>query len=172
MKVCVCVCMCVCLAACRRAHTSHHPKIWHGLLISPGLGTEPWGDPKFQPLGVPPTLTPSEIPWRVKNWVGASKQKWFVGGVCLVNFFFGASPLTRGPEGPPNQMGVYALRIGRGPANKSCSSGWVCHVKFYFWGAHPNLGPAGSTPPNGGICVDNFAGGQQTKIAPRGGFAM
>ncbi len=36
------------------------------------------------------------------------------------------------------------LRIERGPANKSCSSGWVCHVKFYLWGAHPNLGPTGA----------------------------
>ncbi len=46
MKVRVCVCMYVCPAACRRTHTSHHPKIWHGLLISPWLGTEPGGDPK------------------------------------------------------------------------------------------------------------------------------
>jgi hypothetical protein len=44
MKVCVCVCVCVyiCPAACRRTHTSHHPKIWH----SPWLGTKPGGDPK------------------------------------------------------------------------------------------------------------------------------
>jgi hypothetical protein len=40
------VCMCVCPAACRRTHTSHHPKIWRGLLISPGLSTEQGGDPK------------------------------------------------------------------------------------------------------------------------------
>jgi hypothetical protein len=58
----MCVCVCVCPTACRRAHTSHHPKIWHGLLISTGLGTEPGGDPNCQPPGVPPTLTPSEIP--------------------------------------------------------------------------------------------------------------
>jgi hypothetical protein len=32
MKVCMYVCM--------------YPVIWHGLLISPGLGTEPGGDPK------------------------------------------------------------------------------------------------------------------------------
>ncbi len=54
--------MCVCPAACRRARTSHHPEIWHGLLISPGLGTEPGGNPKCQPPGVPPILTLSEIP--------------------------------------------------------------------------------------------------------------
>ena len=62
MKVCMYVCMCVCPAACRRTHTSHHPKIWRGLLISPGLGTKPRGDPKCRPPGVPPIMTLSEIP--------------------------------------------------------------------------------------------------------------
>jgi hypothetical protein len=42
-------------------------------------------------------------------------------------------------------MGVYALRIERRSANKSCSSGWVCLVKFYLWGAHSNPEPAGTT---------------------------
>ena len=53
MCVCVSVCMYVFPAACRRAHTSHHPKIWHGLLISPGLSTEPGGDPNVGPWGYP-----------------------------------------------------------------------------------------------------------------------
>ncbi len=34
------VCVCVCCAACRRTHTTYHPKSWHGLLISPRLGTK------------------------------------------------------------------------------------------------------------------------------------
>jgi hypothetical protein len=67
-----------------------------------------------------------------------------------------------GPQGYlpywPHLKFPEGLRIGRGPANKSCSSGWVCTVKFYLWGAHPNHGPAGSTPPNGGICNENRAG--------------
>ena len=48
MKVCMCVCVCVCVcpAACRRTYTTNHPEIWHGLLISPWLGTKPGGDPK------------------------------------------------------------------------------------------------------------------------------
>ncbi len=66
MKVCMCVCvyvcMCVCPAACRRTHTTNHPEIWHGLLISPWLGTEPGGDPKYSPPGVPPIVTLSENP--------------------------------------------------------------------------------------------------------------
>jgi hypothetical protein len=38
MKVCVCVY--VCPAASRQTYTTYHPKIWRGLLISPGLGTQ------------------------------------------------------------------------------------------------------------------------------------
>ena len=67
-----------------------------------------------------------------------------------------------GPQGYlpywPHLKFPEGLRIGRGPANKSCSSGWVCNVKFYLWGAHPNPGPTGSTLPNGGICNENWAG--------------
>ncbi len=173
MKVCMYVCMCmyVCLCVCpagRRTHTSHQPRIWRGLLISPGCSTEPEGDPKSWPPGVPPILTPSEIPWWVKNWVGASTQKLlfgvglpgkilFVGGpplpqACRVHstkwglmhwelrggqqtkaaprggfawyiFICGGLTSIPGPQGPLHQIGMYALRIGRGLANKSCSSG-------------------------------------------------
>ena len=173
--------MCVCGSGGRRAHTSHHPKIWHGFLISPWLGTEPGGDPNCWPPGVPPILTPSEIPWRVKNWAGTSKQKLlfrvglpkiFLGGVhpklgptgstppsrgiCIDNWagaskkklllkvgllgkilFVGGLTPTPGLQGPLHQIGVFALIILRGPANKSCSSGWVCLVKFYLWGGSP-----------------------------------
>jgi hypothetical protein len=51
-----------------------------------------------------------------------------------------------GPQGPPHQKGVYGLRIGQGPANKSCSSGLFCLVKFYLWGLTPTPGPQG--PPH------------------------
>jgi hypothetical protein len=43
----------VCPAACRRTHTSHHPEIRHGLLISPGLGTKPGDNPKCWPTSPP-----------------------------------------------------------------------------------------------------------------------
>ncbi len=66
------------------------------------------------------------------------------GWVCLKIFYFWGLTFNLGPQGPPNQMGVYALKIGWGPANKSCSSGWICLVKFYLWGAHSDPGPAGS----------------------------
>jgi hypothetical protein len=57
MKVCVCVCVyvcvCVCPAACRRTHTTNHPKIWRGLLIPPWLGTKLGGNPKCWPPAPP-----------------------------------------------------------------------------------------------------------------------
>ncbi len=158
MKVCVYVCP----AACRRTHTSHHPKIWRGLLISPGLGTEPGGDPKCWPPGVPPTVTPSEKPWRVKNWKGASKQKLLLGVGLPDKIYFWGAHTKHGAAGSTPPKEVFALRILRGPANKSCSLRWVCSVKFYLWGAHPN--PGGSTLPNEGICFENFEWASKQKL--------
>jgi hypothetical protein len=48
---------------------------------------------------------------------------------------------TPGPQGPLYQMEVFAMRIGWGPTNKSCSLGWVCLVKFNLLGAHSNQEP-------------------------------
>ncbi len=42
--------------------------------------------------------------------------------------------------------------------------------KLYFWGAHPNPGPAGSTPPNGGVCNENRAGASKQKLLLRVGL--
>jgi hypothetical protein len=67
-------------------------------------------------------------------------------------------PQMSAPRGTPHSDPVWnslmGKGLGEGPANKSCSSGWVCLIKFYLWGAHPNPGPAGSTLPNGGICFE------------------
>jgi hypothetical protein len=100
MKVCVCVCMYVCPAACRRTHTSHHSKIWHGLLISPHLAT-----PNVDPRGTPY----SDPIWkilRVKNWVGASKQNLLleVGLPCKILFVVG-SPKPGARRVHPNKWG-------------------------------------------------------------------
>ena len=50
----------MCPAACRRTYTTYHPEIWHGLLISPGLGTKPGGNPKCRPPAPP---HPRPCPW-------------------------------------------------------------------------------------------------------------
>jgi hypothetical protein len=136
IKMKVCVCVCVCPAACRRTHTSHHPEIWRGLLISPGLSTEPGGDPKCWPLGVPPIVTPSEKPRRVKNWVGASKQELLLGvGLPCKILFVGGSPKPGDRRVHPTKWGCMLFWIGQGPANKSCSSGCVCTKKNFVGGS-------------------------------------
>jgi hypothetical protein len=62
------------------------------------------------------------------------------------------------------------MRIGRGPANKSCSLGWVCLVKFNFWGAYSNQGSTGSTPPNKGISLNNWVWNSKQKLLLRVGL--
>ncbi len=54
-------------------------------------------------------------------------------------------------------MGVLALRIGRGPANKSCSWQWVYKAKFYFWWFTSPLGPKGSPTPKGVFALPSSA---------------
>jgi hypothetical protein len=79
----------------------------------------------------------------------------------------GATPNV-GPQGYlpywPHLKFPEGLRIGQGPANKSCSSGWVCLIKFLLQGAHPNPEPTGSTLPNGGVCFENWAGTSKQKL--------
>jgi hypothetical protein len=82
----------------------------------------------------------------------------------MKNLICGGLTPTPGPQGPFHKMGVFAMRIGWGPANKSCFSGWVCLVNFYLWGALSNLGPAGSTPPNGGISLNNWVWDSKQKL--------
>jgi hypothetical protein len=66
------------------------------------------------------------------NFTGASKQKLLLGvGLPGKILFWGLTP-TQGPQGHLHYLGVFALRIERGPANKSCSLGWVCLGKILF----------------------------------------
>jgi hypothetical protein len=121
--MCVCVCVCVCPAACRRTHTSHHPEIWCGLLISPGLSTKLGGDPKWRPPGVPPLVTLSEIPWRVNNWGAASKQKLLLGvGLHDKILFVGGSPQPRAPRfiGPLDQSArdYFTMKLWNSPGQR------------------------------------------------------
>ncbi len=123
--MCVCVCMYVCPAACRWTHTSHHPEIWHGLLILPWLGTEPGGNPKCWPPGVPPTVTPSEKPWRVNNWVGAIKQKLLL-----------RVGLTGARRAHPTKWGCMLWELGGGQQTKVAPQGRF-EYKILFVGGSP-----------------------------------
>ncbi len=138
MKVRVCV-----RQPPRSTHTSYHHEIWHDLLISPGLKAKPVGDPKRWPQGLPRIVTPSKNPWKVKHWAGASKQKLLLEvGLPDKILFLGAYSNPR-PTGLTPPKGVFALRIGMGPVNKSCSLGWGLYVKYYIWGPTPTWGPWG-----------------------------
>jgi hypothetical protein len=134
MKVCVCVCVCV----CRRTHKSHHPKIWHGLLISPWLSIEPGGDPKCWPPGVPPVVTPSEKPWRVKNWAGASKQKLLLRvGMCIQILFVGGSPWPRACRVHPTKWRCILWELGMGQQTKVAPRGGFVYKNFICGGLTP-----------------------------------
>ncbi len=140
----MCVCMCVCPAACRRTHTSHHPKIWRGLLISPGLGTEPGGDPKCRPPGVPPILTPSEKPWRVKNWMGAIKQKLLLGvGLYSKILFTGGSHWPWARRVHTTKWGCMLWELGGGQQTKVAPRGGFVYKNFYCGGLTPTQSPLG-----------------------------
>jgi hypothetical protein len=140
MKVCVCVCVCVyvCQVAWRRTYTTNHPEIWHGLLIWPRLGTEPGGDPKCWPPGVPPIVPPSEKPWRVNNWAGASKQKLLLGvGLPCKILFVGNShkPGARRVH-HPTKWGCMLWELGRDQQTKVAPRGGFVY-KNLFVGVSP-----------------------------------
>jgi hypothetical protein len=64
----------------------------------------------------------------------------------MVKKFIGGSPQTQGPQGPPHQQGVFALKFDRSQANKSFQG------KISFFWAHSNPWRTGSTPPKESIC--------------------
>ncbi len=117
------MCVCVCPAACRRTYTTNHPEIWHGLL-------------KCWPLGVPPIVTPSEKPWRVKNWVGASKQKLLLGvGFPCKILFVGDSPKPGARRVHPTKWGCMLWELGGGQQTKVAPWGGFVYKNFICGGS-------------------------------------
>ena len=66
----------------------------------------------------------------------SKKINWIISARCCC-FKFQVFPCLKFHE---------RLRIGRGTANKSGSSGWVFVIKFYLWGLNPTRGLQG--PPH------------------------
>ncbi len=123
----VCVCVCVCMSG-GLPPDLHNQSPWN-LAWAPHFTLarhRARGRPQMLTPGGTPIVTPSEKPWRVKNCVGASKQKLLLGVVFHVKFYLWGAHPNLVPAGSTLPNGLYALRIGRGPANKSCSLGWVC----------------------------------------------
>ncbi len=51
------------------------PKFGMGSSFHLGSAPSQGGRPQMSAPRGTPVVTPSDIPWRIKNWVGASKQK-------------------------------------------------------------------------------------------------
>jgi hypothetical protein len=139
------------------------PKFGIGSSFHPGSAPSQGATQIVGPQGYLPYWPHLKFPEGLRIGQGPANKSCSSGWVCP-KFFWGGFTQNWGPQGPLHQVGVFALIIGRGLAKKSYSSRWVCLVKFYLWGAHPNPGPAGSTPPNRGICVDNFARASKQKL--------
>ncbi len=132
------MCVCVCPAACRQTYTTNHPEIWHGLLISTWLGTEPGANPKCWPPGGTPHSDPSENPWRVKNWAGASKQKFLLGvGLPFKILFVGGSPKPGGRRVHPTKWGCMLWELGGGQQTKVAPCGGFVYKHFICGGLTP-----------------------------------
>jgi len=99
----------------------------------------------------------------IKNQAGARIKKCSSRQVCLVKFYFGGLTPTPGLQSPPHQMGVYALRIGEGGSIQKMLLKVSLHSKILFLGESLQFGPVGSTPPNRGICFENWVGARKQK---------
>ncbi len=122
------------------------------------------GDLKCWPPGVPPTVTPSEIPWRVNNWAGTSKQKLFLGVGLHGKFFLGGSPLTRARRVHPTKRGCMLWELGKGQQTKVAPWGRFTWENFICGGLTSTLGPHGSPHQMGGICFENWAMASKQKL--------
>ena len=101
------------------------------------LSTEPGGDPKCWPPGVPPVVTPSEKPWRVKNWAGASKQKLLLGvGMCIQIIFVRAHPDPR-PTGSNLPNGGVCFENWAWASKQKLLLGVGSCIKILFVGGSP-----------------------------------
>jgi len=95
------------------------------------------GRPQMLTPGVPPTVTPSEKPWRVKNWVGASKQKLLLGvGLPCKILFVGGSPKPGACRVHSTNGGCLLWELGRASKQKLLL-GVGLYIKMLFVGGSP-----------------------------------
>jgi hypothetical protein len=67
------------------------------------------------------------------------------------------------PYSDPVWKTLKGKELGGGQQKKVAPQGRFEYIKK-LWGAHPNLGPAGSTLPNGGVCFENWARASKQKL--------
>jgi hypothetical protein len=152
MKVCVCVCVCVyvCMyvCVCGGLPPDPHKPSPQNLAWAPHFTLarhRARGWPQMLTPGVPPIVTPSEKPLRVKNWVGASKQKLllWVGLPCKI-LFVGGSPKPGSRRAYPTKWGCMLWELGGGQQTKVAPRGGFVYNNFICGGLTPTqslLGP-------------------------------
>ncbi len=102
------------------------------------------------------TVTPSEIPWRVNNRVGSSKQKLLLRVGLPEKFDLGGAHPNPGPTGstPPNGDVCNENRVGASKQKLLLAVG--LQSKILFLRVHLTLGPTGFTYSKGGVCSSLF----------------
>ncbi len=146
MKVCVCVCVYVCVSG--GLPLDQHKPSPQNLAWAPHFTLarhRARGQPQMLAPGDTPIVTPSEKPWRVKNWVGASKQKLLLGvGLCIQILFVGGSLQPGTPRVHPTKWGCMLWELGRGQQTKFAPRGGFVYKNFICGGLTPTQKPAGS----------------------------
>jgi hypothetical protein len=137
--VCVCVCVCVCLCMYVRPAGPTQPiipKFGMGFSFHPGLAPSQGWPQMLAPRGTL-IVTPSDIPWRIKNWAGASKQKFLLGmGLYIKILFAGAHP-DPGPPGSTIPNGGVCFDNWAGASKQKLLFGVGLCIKILFVGGSP-----------------------------------
>ena len=122
MKVCVCVCMYVRPPAAGPTQP---------ITLKFGMGSS------FHPGSAPSQGVTPEKPWRVNNWVGASKQKLFLRvGLPSKILFVGSSPKPGARRVHPTKWGCMLWELGRDQQTKVAPRGGFVY-KNLFVGVSP-----------------------------------
>ena len=102
------------------------------------------GRPQMLNPGGTPIVTPSEKPWRVKNWVGASKQKLLLGvGLPSKILFVGGSPKPGAHRVHPTKWGCMLWELGGGQQTKVAPWGGFVYKNFICGGLTPTQSQQG-----------------------------
>jgi hypothetical protein len=84
-----------------------------------------------------PIVTPSDIPCRIKNCLGASKQKLRLGWVCIVKFYLQGAHPAPGPPGSTLLNGGVCFENWAGASKQKLLLRVDLCIKILFVGGSP-----------------------------------